>query len=216
MRDFERVVFGSVSPDPSWSSRPVFIIGGGPSLTGRDLSGLRDRGWVLGVNRAADEVPCDASFTMDAPFANRRQLDLEKWSESQEVYFAVPLDHPRPRIPGVIYLNRLMEDGCSKDPKEVRNGLNSGHGAIQCAILKGAREIFLLGFDLVDPGPGPVHWHSGHGNRASRNAIVHWPKWMPKFQQIADQKPEGVEIFNANPESAIRSFPFKSYEELGL
>lgn len=212
----KRIEFGEVSPEPSWSNRPVFIIGGGPSIIGHDISRLRERGWVLGVNRAADEVPCDATMTVDMVFAGRRSHALREWSKTQEVYIAVPTDYPRPPVEGATYLKRLPLEGCSRNPGAIHNGLNSGYGAVQVAIHKGGKEIYLLGFDMTDPGDGPVHWHSGYGNPASRNAVRTWGDWARRFDQLAAEVPEGVVIKNANPKSRVTAFPFTSYEELGL
>ena len=48
--------FGTIGP-PWWDDRPLWIVGGGSSLSGYDLSDLWISGRVLGVNRAADLVP---------------------------------------------------------------------------------------------------------------------------------------------------------------
>lgn len=213
----KRVRFSRVRADPPLGDRPAIVVASGPSLIGRDLSRLRERGWVIGVNRAADEVPCDATCSVDMVFANRRQVALRRWSEAgQEVYLAVPEDYARPAIPTVTYIKRLPGQGCSRDPGAIINGLNSGSGALQVAILRGARRVYMLGFDLVDPGDGPVQWHSGYGNPGSRNAVRRWPEWIKRFEVMARDLPAGVEVLNANPDSAIRGFPFTTYEELGL
>ena len=39
---------------------------------------------------------------------------------------------------------------------------------------------------------------------------------IERFNQLAREIPAGVEVFNCNPESGIRGFPFTTYERLGL
>lgn len=211
------VEFGCVTPCPSWSDRPVFIVGGGPSLKGRDLSMLHERGRVIGVNRAPEFLVCDAAFSLDKRFARRFHAKLLAWAAAGiEVYLAMPIDMPGPAIPTATYLKRVSGDGCTRDPGEIKHGLNSGYGAVQLAALKGARDIYLLGYDMVDPGEGSVHWHSGYEWQGSRGSVRCYPDWARRFHALAAELPPGVQVTNCNPRSAITAFPFGSYEEVGL
>jgi len=187
----------------SWDGQTAWVIGGGPSLRGRDLSGLTSRGRVLGVNRAADFWPVDATFTRDRVFRQKRRYDLAAWAQDHEVYVAIRAGESHDPLPGVRYLT-LGEDV---------GGLNSGHGAIQLALRKGARRIILLGFDLTETGAGPSHWHEGHA-WANGKGQRYYERWAADFERI-EVRP-GVEILNANPESAVRCFPFAPYATLGL
>lgn len=215
-RVVQRVKFGAVG-GPPWSGRPVYVLGGGPSLAGYDLSNLRSLGLVLGVNRAADLVPVDATFTLDLHFMKQYAAQLEGWAKAgQEVYIAAPSDYPRDPIPGVTYLLRKPGEGCSRDPRVIVNGLNSGYGAVQLAILKGATTVYLLGFDMVDPAGGPKHWHDGYPWQAARGSVSVYRDWSRRFDDLARELPRGVEVLNANPESGIRAFPFTTYEAIGM
>jgi hypothetical protein len=209
------VGFGVVD-EPWWDDRPVFIVGGGPSLIGRDLSRLRQRGWVLGVNRAADLVPVDATFSLDAVFIRRRADDLAKWAETQQVYLGMPASYPGPFIPGAIYLDRIRGAGLSRNPGRVINGLNSGYSALNVAALKRAREIFLLGYDMVPtPRDGLSHWHGGYPWQ-ERSSETYYRRWADLFKGAAAELPAGVKVWNCNPASSVRAFPFSSYEAIGL
>lgn len=200
---------------PWWNDRPLWIVGGGPSLRGRNLSRLRERGRVLGVNRAADMIPCDATFSIDRYFIKERAASLGRWAAAgQEVYLAVAEDwftHTRP-IPGVIYLRRVRGRSVREDPTEIANSLNSGYGALCLALKKKAREIYLLGFDLHDSGG---HWHDGYSweNGSSR---IYFGRWADRFEEIASSLPEGIRVYNCNPRSRVRAFPCIPYEEVGL
>lgn len=200
---------------PWWDARPVFIVGGGPSLQGRDLSRLRERGIVLGVNRAADLVPVDATFTLDHNFVAKRREDLRQWAAAHELWIAQAPDEPSPPILGAHYIERRNGDEpLSVDPRYVINGLNSGYSAINLATLKRAREIILLGYDL-HPTQGLSHWHGGYPWNVG-TAEKYYGRWAQKFDLIARFMPAGVRIINANPTSAIKAFPFATYEEFGL
>ena len=209
------VTFGEVHA-PWWDGKDVYVVGGGPSLRGCDLNRLSDRGYVLGVNRAADFVECDATFTQDRTLIWNWSAWLEREALDGEVYLAVDPSHDGIPIPGATYLKRRRtvlrtSSGLSADPSEVANGLNSGYGALNLAVLKRAQRIFLLGFDLDRAG----NFHAGYpwSNRSSERNFA---DWADKFRFAAAALPDGVEVFNANPESRVRAFPFTTYGELGL
>ena len=211
------VQWGRVGP-PYWEGRQLFVVGGGPSLAGYDLGRLREHGWVLGVNRTADYWPVDAVFTIDYQFLRRRAADLAGWAaRGIETYAAVADDYDRPPIPGVTYLKRVSMDGISLDPSVIANGLNSGFGGLNLAVLKLARRIILLGFDLQPVAKDqPTHWHSGYDWGGARASVSHYERWASRFRQAVSMIPPGVEVLNANPDSAIRAFPFTTYEAIGL
>lgn len=210
--------FGAIW-SPWWDDRDLFIVGGGPSLRGRDMSGLRKRGRVLAVNRAFELIPCDAVFSLDLTFIKNRRRELEMAARRSEVILAVPDDYSDGLVAGATYVKRIQGKGVSFDPRAIINGLNSGYGAVNVAILKRALRIYLLGFDLVAPATGePGHWHDGYdwNNGSSR---IYYSRWAQRFDEIArdvDMLGGTVQIINANPSSAIRCFPFTSYEDLGL
>ena len=210
------MIFDSVSA-PWWDDRPVFVIGGGPSLAGYDLSGLMNRGWVLGINKVPALVPCHAGFTLDQLFLkNSRDLVQDQADFGVEYYAGVGADHPDPRIQGVRYVERIQGVGLSKNPAAVVNGLNSGYGALNLAVLKRAREIYLLGYDMHKPGHDrPPHWHGGYPWYTGSSEI-YFGRWAARFDEAKRDLPAGVRVVNANPRSAVRCFAFTSYEELGL
>lgn len=214
------ITLGEVGP-PWWDDRPVFIVAGGPSLRGRDLSGLRSRGWVLGVNRAADTVPCDASTSLDGLFIGRYKPRLEQWiAKGQQVYLCVDPDHRKPPVAGAVYLlrQRFEDAGAwSADPRKIVNGANSGYAALNIALLKRARTVYLLGFDMVPPAKPRLgrHWHDGYPWSKSYSSGT-YERWVRYLDEAARQLPQGVEVLNANPASAVRGFPFTTYEALGL
>lgn len=199
--------------EPYWSDRQVFIVGGGPSLEGRDLASLRARGIVLGVNRAADFWPCDATFSFDQNFLRGRVRDLHLWAENgQEVYGALEESWTLPRAQGVRYLRRITAAGLSRDPGTIHSGKTSGFGALNLAVLKGARRIALLGFDFKTGRDGRRHWHDGY--TWGSGTTKYYETWAKAFDSV--ELPEGVEVVNANPDSGLRKFPFTTYDALEI
>jgi len=195
----------------------VWIVAGGPSLSGYDLSDLRARGRVLGVNRAADIVPCDATFSIDRMFLTKRRRDLATWAfRGQEVIAAVPHDWfaENEPIPGVRYVRKETGRGVGQDPEVIIHGCNSGYGALCLAVLKRATTIYMLGYDLHGRSDG-LHWHDGYpwGRGSCR---IYFERWAERFQDIADELPRGVQVWNCNPDSRVQAFPFKSYDALDI
>jgi hypothetical protein len=92
--------------------------------------------------------------------------------------------------------------GFSLDPSVVHYGCNSGFQALNLAILWGASVIVLVGFDMrrVD---GAAHFFGEHP--ASLSTPVDYSRFVPHFERA--EVPEGVQILNATPESALACYP---------
>lgn len=89
---------------------------------------------------------------------------------------------------------------------------NSGAGAINLAVLFGARRIVLLGFDMREGPAGEKHWHADHPSPCVQKQL--FGEWQHKFESVAkDLKALGVEVLNATPGSALKCFPTVSFEE---
>ena len=111
----------------------------------------------------------------------------------------------------------MRGEGCSLDPRAVINGLNSGYAAVNLAVLRGARTIYLLGYDMLDLGQGIAHhWHDGYKWQGARGTARCYTDWARRFDDLARGIPAGVTVWNCNPESAVRAFPFMTYEAVGL
>lgn len=136
------------SPD-----RPVFVVGGGPSLRALNWAAL-DGEQAVAVNLAYRKLPnAPALFFGDTDFY-RRHRDADPASDfwrfkGARVFSTAPLfaDGKHPRIAHVAPAGLVLTGGFSaKD-------CNSGVQAAVLARLLGAGEVWLLGFDN-EPG----HW----------------------------------------------------------
>lgn len=208
------MTFGVITA-PWWDDRDLYIVGGGDSLKGCDLTHLRERGRVLGINRAPELIPCDACFTIDHNFLQREHDKIAGWvADGVEMAAAVGstwFNIHKP-IPGTLYLKRVQGTGTDEGPGTIVNGLNSGHGGLCYSVLKRAKRICLLGFDLTGEN---THWHDGYEWGCGRTKI-YFSRWAKRFEEIRDALPAGTEVFNCNPNSAITAFPFSSYDAIGI
>ncbi len=175
----------------------VWIVGGGRSaddfLNWRNLEGAR----VLAVNDRcfpASVIYGSCFFSVDNVWVRRNKSFLSQFREEAETYLALPQETwpDVAGIPGVKYLRPAFEDGLSIDPCVLRVGGNSGYGALNLAVLKGAKRINLIGFDM-DPGD-PVNGEF-------------YRQWAPRFRTMLPQlKNLGVTVLNRSVDSHIDAF----------
>jgi hypothetical protein len=97
----------------------------------------------------------------------------------------------------------------------ISTGRNSGYQAIGCAHLLGAARIVLVGFDMMAKDR-QSHWHADHRGHGMTNPTARLFKmWIPYFDTIYEGLRErGVELVNASRETAIKSIPRVSLDEL--
>lgn len=118
---------------------------------------------------------------------------------------------------GIKFLARDREHthGISKSRSMVSWNNNSGAAAISLAVHLGVRQIILLGFDMNLQAVNNKqfsHWHGAHGKTTSSKTFQRHLKGFPAIKKDADLL--DVEIFNANPDSAIQCFPKTTVSEI--
>ena len=164
----------------------VFIVGGGPSLIGMDLSFL-DNEDVICVNKAIDLVKNPKYFiTMDYSFFTKIGSSVRTVaSRAQSSHFVINKQHSyiqnvngvytdtryNLRYEGLQYFSSVISSyketnaisGFGQNMTEFCHGDNSGYCAIQFAVLAGYKEIYLLGFDLGEPvNKHQTHFHNSY------------------------------------------------------
>jgi hypothetical protein len=92
----------------------------------------------------------------------------------------------------------------------IRYGGNSLFQAINLAILHGSPYIVLVGADLRHVG-GKSHFFGDHPEGLYRNP--NFTRFDKNFVEAAGDLPEGVEIVNATPGTAMTAFPVMELEE---
>lgn len=197
--------FGRVCP-PMWDDRPTVIVGTGESLKGFDFASLgRSRYRVLAVKQAHRDLPfADACFGLDVAWPRWARAELIEVARRCELYIAQPDQEAlAPPIPGAIYLRRLRAgDRFTKDPGAVEGMGNSGFGALNLALHKGARRIALLGFDYRGEHYDPA------GYRGRANDTRYLAAWGDSYSRVSGYLAGlGVTVLNGSRASSIYAFP---------
>ena len=181
---------------------PWYIVGGGSSLRGFDWGRLCDRR-VVAVNRAYEVLPwAEVVYFTDGRFWEHHRANLlDHTGRLVTGASKKHVDHSRVenyRLTGLRGLDRTP--GC------LRHGNNSGHAALNLLYHFRARWIYLLGFDFCHGVDGSSHWHDGHPHLHRERVFE---KMLPHFSDIAvELKVEGICVWNANPDSRLKVFPF--------
>ena len=198
--------------EPVWQGETVFIIGGGPSLRGADFTPIHGK-HVVGTNQAfmlGDWVDfvCfgDPRFWLWNSNGNGAGIKqyggtLVSWAKSRALY----------KDGRVKLLRKMGRRGIQvEDRSAVCWNLSTGASAINLAVLLGAKEIVLLGFDMkiTEGAPGRGHnWHDEYLARQVPNNTIYEERFLKPFDEIkADLDRLGVKCINANPDSALEVF----------
>ena len=196
--------------DGAWAGRRCFILGGGPSLAGVDISRLEGE-LTIGINRALELLDPTMIFSMDSRFymwlrsgefgqeVIRKYVDSPAWKIwmnthgfkfGPEVQTIEATDLPR---------GLSIHDG-------ITQGANSGLMALKVAVALGADPIYLLGFDLHPNGKFQKWWHDGY-KYVQKDSV--YESFLEEFEAFAPEaEKRGVRVTNCNPDSALRCFEF--------
>lgn len=128
----------------------VFIIGGGPSIKNLDIDRILDGYKVLGINDAYLFDCCDICF-----FGDKSWFDVHKdylLEFKKPIYTTAEVEQS-----GIIKLEQ-KSSGFIKSNIKVGWNCNSGFAGINLALNMGAKNIFLLGFDMQKTNE-ESNWH---------------------------------------------------------
>ncbi len=108
------------------------------------------------------------------------------------------------------YIKVENGNGLSTNQNILHSGKNSGYQAINLAYHLGAKNIYLIGYDMKSGGE---HWHGKHpknwGNSEGAN------KWARLFNDLAkDLEEKQVNVINCTIDTAITCFKQGALDEL--
>jgi hypothetical protein len=213
---------------PDWAGEPCIVAATGPSLTDELIHKVRMTRWlerwnVIAVNDAYRVMPwADAMYACDNHWWLKVERDFSKfngemWTSHEEI------NHPHEihgndarevvaKYPNVRLVAGLDGSEFSFDPSFIRYGHTSGFQAINLALLKGCRQIVLVGFDSrhVD---GKAHFFGDHPKELHTTTDHGYRDHVKHFEHAATRMPKDVTIINATPGSAIKCFPIMSFED---
>lgn len=192
----------TTSTPRQWEGQRAFLLAGGRSLDRFSLLDLAAKGKTIAINRSFERAPfADLLYWADFRFYRWFKPQIDAFP-GEKVTVSHRGDYPAE-------VRRLKWDRSapfSADPGRLA-GKCSGAHALNLAALLGCREIWLLGYDF-DAG----HWHDGYQDDESEQ--VRTQKFIPAIEAMAPHlAASGIAVFNANPASNLRCFPFRDPSE---
>jgi len=194
----------------------IFIIGGGTSLNGFDYSILKNEDTIT-VNRSIFDVPNPNYWiTMDYNnylvnlrddkryekfiFNTAQKYLIVKRTILKNYYDVTDIQH-------IIFASNEKYFG--NDYENFAHGNNSGFCALQLAIIKRYKEIYLLGVDLCTKD-GKSHYHDDYSALKSN-----YERWFKNFYlSIRDYQGES-KIYSCSKISRLNDFiDFKNINEV--
>lgn len=220
----------------TYRGRSAFLIASGPSFASLDHTPLARPGVVtMGLNNSVRTFRPNLWCSVDDPSHWIRSVWLDPTIQK-----FVPIDHSRKKIfnsdtwrfmdikvgdcPNVVYFKRnehfqpeqyLWEDCINwGNHKKYGGGRSVILAALRILFILGFRKVYLLGVDL-NMAPNRTyhfdqarHGSSCRGNGDTYEKLKHWMEQLrPKFDQV------GYQVFNCNPDSALKAFEFISYKD---
>ena len=211
--------WGRVDP-AGWGDAPAFCVGGGPSLHGFKFERLHGRGHVICVNQAMFDSPCECAVTVDQIFVRNYADRLDAVAKQRPLYLSLGNEWWKGGlrlIEGAIYLRSLARTGVlaglSFDPEALTRAPTSGFAGLNIAVLKGAKRIYLLGYDYR-AFDDRHHYHDAY--EWHHKAIDQsWPVWAKHYEKAAqDCLDHGIEVINASEKSALPYFRKTTLDEV--
>jgi hypothetical protein len=196
-----------------YPNQTMFLVGGGPSLKGMDLSALAGQ-YTIAVNNAFRLVPNpDVIFYADTRWWSWNGKDIPAEFPGRIISTcSAGARYLDPRVCRMGRCYRFTEEdgaGLSHDPT-LLSGPDSGYMAINLAYLLGASRIVLLGYDMGFTA-GESHWHEDHPIETPESNYLNlfaptYPKLIGALQKA------GVEVVRCTP-SRLDFIPQITLEE---
>lgn len=166
----------------------VIVLGGAKSAAENDLSGLRARGFVIGVNDSAIHAPVDAAVTMDRTWFEHRWSVIKAFSRQIPLHArAEAVINVTERWPNLHIFACDRLSNAMSDEKGRLNGVNSGFCALNLAWQMRPKQIIVLGIDAKRDGYWypPYEWQRGEKPRGITSdwAYKQWEKGLADIRR---------------------------------
>ena len=189
-------------PEKVWDHQDVFIIGGGSSLERFDWNLLKEE----------NTIGCNDAFQHGHKICKICVFGDVKWFQSFErelahykgTVFTNSLQLQRTRVPWLWTMPRRFH---GLYDTALGWNTNTGAVAINLALLLGAKQIFLLGFDMHLSKDGKSNWHVNRLNKPDKEI---YSKFLKGFEQLSidlKKKFPNVDVINVTDNSALDLFP---------
>lgn len=201
--------------DGMWKGSRAFVVGGGKSLRGFDFSRLEGE-HTVGCNMAflnGTEVALIFDYDLMLRVAgDHRWLDYR----GEKAWLNYQMPENGVRFAGVRELHECLGD--HREPwwsTSLEHGLyrrsNCGPSAVNLAEVLGADPIYLLGFDMKGEGGKTVNYHDEYPEKQPSHV---YNQFLADFEEIRAWRWTKASIVNLNPDSALRTFPFSTVDEV--
>ncbi len=192
-----------------WPGATCYVIGGGPSI-----GDLTEEDW--GVIKKKRTIATNNSYLL-APWAEALFFMDWKWFEQHENRLKryhglkITIAAQGRGKKGILFCERGSRNLLGPYSWVINHGNNSGYCGINLAVHFGAKRIILVGFDMALRDK-KHNYHDEHERMMKDN--VYREEFLPCFDSLPDGlKERGVEVLNATPESALKTFPFVSLRD---
>ena len=191
-----------------WEGETAFIIGGGPSVTNVDLTRLHGHRVVV-INNSYTVYPnADVLIFTDCRWWSVHGGIVRRtfW---QQIVTIPPVHKLYPKR--ILVLDRQRSSGLSNDPTRVTCWHTTMVTALNLVALRGASRVGVLGLDGKDSNGRA--WH--HEPHPWKQNSKRYDRHGEALQELVEPlKTMGVEVFNLNPHSKHRMFPFALLDDL--
>lgn len=207
--------------------REVFVVGGGPSLTGFNFHALDGKD-TIAINQSLFRLP-SAKFFCTMDYTWRLHLDESKEREHKQTFLKhsarkiFVVGFAKPRL--VVHGDRCIEDadhrlkydlsdfnqvaycngygGVGTTWEDFRVGSESGYAGLQLAVLLGYTKIYLLGFDFKIT-PYQTHFHQDYLSRDPVEFMRRLDEYYTPYPNAIFQiRQMGIEIFSGSAISRL-------------
>lgn len=198
--------------DRRWNGKKVIVAASGPSLNS-NIAEICNGEIVLAVNDAIRLFPkAEVLYSCDADWWEVNNFVLDFTGERWTSHSLSPRNDKRNLKNQELFHIIEGKDlpGFSRDPEFIHYGNNSGFQAVNLAILFGAKEIVLVGFDMRNVGD-KSHFFGNH--KAPLRSTSAFSVWVDRFEK-ANRLLNDVRIVNCTPNSALTCFPMMPLEQV--
>lgn len=182
----------------------VVCVASGPSLTKKDLEYCHGKAKIYVVSDVYKIAPfADVLYSCDESWWDFHSGAFDfggaKWTLTKSAADKY----------GLNFINCIYGAVWSNKPEFIASGGNSGFQALNLAVIHGATEVILLGYDMQATG-GQRHFFGDHPPGLHRPS--NYLGWVKNFVRAADQIP--VPVINCSRETAIPCFPRRELRDV--
>jgi hypothetical protein len=179
----------------------TIILASGPSMTAEDAAATRGAGQTIAISNTVNLAPWAETLYSGDPAWWWYYRESLTWFCGRRVC----LSHETWTPPGGVK-PFAREHGDGLGHAGIRANGNSGAQAINLAVLEGATNIVLLGFDMQHTN-GQRHWHPDHPAPLGNFAPGMPELCRTKFDILAaDLSAAGIRVINASRNTALTCF----------